>query len=693
MIDCLHVNKAPQDAATLTKLPSNNVACSRDMGHPGCSVVIAGSPLDSQPPTICAEAVSRSIYAISPEGVVQSSPMRLIRNGGEPVRTFLPGWQPKFVYTGFAPINLLLFEHEQQGAAIWFLDETMDRRGGSFAELTPFTADRFIVAAAALFGEIWHDLVIGQRPPALTEASRSFFALPLTIRGHLLDAYLSQTDISTRYRSINSPSGLPNGGKLIDASGRRVLLEPSVMHQIFNPSLLQDAYVRLLQTGTFIWPSPIDGQDVQATHCFILGLNSFAYRLPDPRNNLTFYLIADEIWFRTACIYVPEAQLALTLDPGYAQALMPDLGRTMWQHVVEHGENLHGYLQEPAKQIHNVWRGITAMHLGHVLWQDISGIGRLVDTVPADRLPTFRLFDVEHGPEMYGPLDQIFPELQGRVVRDPGPFEAAIPTFYQDRLLAIKSSGMVVSRAVRERIMDAIRRDPIHTQQIAECDLAAASGQPIILLGLRTENRTLVDLKGFCERLIDFLAVRVGRAFVVVDGHNARQGNSGQVIWSHGELGATRSPIGVELEIVAALQRRVQGTQITIVSTIGNALADSLIWGSCCHVFVAQWGAGLAKYRWVCNKPGFVMTSNWNLHNRTDLHIYNTPEITEDPVPLEFIDPAIVTDRADAPLIVQLGAGLNPSIMNFDVNEPAVFQTIVALLRRFMPSLNTILPN
>ena len=34
------------------------------------------------------------------------------------------------------------------------------------------------------------------------------------------------------------------------------------------------------------------------------------------------------------------------------------------------------------------------------------------------------------------------------------------------------------------------------------------------------------------------------------------------------------------------------------------------------------WGAGLAKYRWVCNKPGLLLTGEWNLRHREDLHIY-----------------------------------------------------------------------
>jgi len=206
-------------------------------------------------------------------------------------------------------------------------------------------------------------------------------------------------------------------------------------------------------------------------------------------------------------------------------------------------------------------------------------------------------------------------------------------------------------------------------------------------LGLRTESRTLVDLIGFYERLVDFFVstIEIEDAVLVIDGHNAREGDAGRLIQSTGELDQNRAPIETELEILAAIQHRAQGSRISVVSTIGCPLSTSLIWGVFCQAFVAPWGAGLAKYRWICNKPGFVITSNWNLHNRTDLHIYSAPEITEDPAPIEFVDPAHVTDHPDAPVLIPIGAAHKPSNMNFEVDEPAVFQAIALMISRYTP--------
>ena len=623
-----------------------------------------------------------SVYALSSDFVIQSVPPKPIKVEGVSVQKFLPGWHPKLVYAGLAPIHLLLFEHDDSAWAIWFLDQDMNRMGGAVDELSPGVRTGLLASCSTLFGEIWNALVVSPGPPRLTEVQQSFLQLPVAIRLQMLDLYLSSFDLATRYGSISDPTNLPDGGKLVYLGDPSIALEPTYLHRIFNPSFLQDAYVALLNTGAFISPSPIDGRELQATHAFYLGGNRFAYRMIDEAHDVTFYLVADEIYFRIACIYLPQVGLALALDPIHLQQQMPDLSRAMLRHVVEHGKLISAYLQRPAREVVHAWRGLTAMHLGHVLWNDLSGISNLVASVPAQRLPRFLVFDSEFGPEMYGPLDRIFPEIDGKVVRDTGTFGAAIPSFYRDCLLLIKATGLQVSRSMRERIVDMLLRSPDNAAYIAECKTAAARDAPIMLLGLRTENRTLTDLPGFCERLVGFLIQQIGQVTLVIDGHNSRSEASNQFLWSHGEAQAARSPMSVELEILSILQSRAAGTGVEIVSTIGAPLVKSLIWGCHSNFFVTFWGAGLAKYRWVCNKPGLVITSNWNLQHFGDLHIYDDPQFQESPAPIEFIEQSAVYDRPDAPLLVNLGTDHNPSIMNFDLDERITFRAIFKLLQR-----------
>lgn len=325
------------------------------------------------------------------------------------------------------------------------------------------------------------------------------------------------------------------------------------------------------------------------------------------------------------------------------------------------------------------------MHIGHVLWNDISGIGNLVNSLPIKCLPRFLIFDAEFEPEMYGPLEKIFPELEGKLVREASPFYKAIPSFYRNHSLLIKATGMQVTRAVRDRIFEMLTHNSGNLSHIARCKAAKQHGL-VIILGLRTENRTLTDLSGFCERLVAFLEKLSDPITLVIDGHNSRSSVPDQIIRSHGETDTAHSPMMVELEIVSTLKRAAQRSNVSVVSAIGAPLSHSLIWGYHSDFFVTLWGAGLAKYRWVCNKPGLVITSQYNLQNLGDLHIYDDPRCQEDPAPIDFIDPSAVFDRPDAPLLVQLGSGHIPKIMNFDVDEQVAFGVVAELLRRYAKS-------
>ena len=624
-----------------------------------------------------------SILTVSSDFLVQSTPPKPIRLDGKIAREFVQGWHPRYVYAGFAPIHLLFFEHDDGSWATWFLDEDMEYLSNAFSGLPLGRSRHFLGMCCRLFDNLWNSMVCEPISETLDASTKSIFLLSKDSRHSLLEIYLSKFDLSTKPIPIPVNLDSLNSIAVIDVGTRRVPLDMSFLQQIFEPGGLQKAYVDLLQTGSLTWPSPIDGRTSRAAHAFCLGESRFAYRLVDERHNLTFYLIADEIYFRVIYVYVPQGQLALVPENLASRADVTNLGRALLHHVLEHGDVLEAYLQRPAQQVANVWRGVSAMHLGHVLWNDISGIGSLAASVPPSKLPRFIVFDAGAGPEMYGPLDEIFPELQGKVTRDDGTFHDAVPSLYRDRILIIKTAGLQVSRAIRDRINGLLVRSPAHVEYITNCRAVAEHHGPVILLGLRTENRTLTDLPGFCERLVTFLSREVGRATLVIDGHNSRSGAPDRLIQSHGEAAASRSPVEVEFEVLLALQRRAAGTDINIVSTIAKPLEASLAWGHHSAFFLAMWGAGLAKYRWVCNKPGLVITSRWNLLNHRDLRIYDTPMFQEDPAPMDFIDADAVFDRVDPPLLVPPGLGNHPSIANFDLDESAAFRAVGKLLDRY----------
>nr|WP_321986423.1 hypothetical protein [uncultured Lichenicoccus sp.] len=91
------------------------------------------------------------------------------------------------------------------------------------------------------------------------------------------------------------------------------------------------------------------------------------------------------------------------------------------------------------------------------------------------------------------------------------------------------------------------------------------------------------------------------------------------------------------------------------------------------------WGAGLAKYRWVCNRPGLVLSNRWNLLHRQDLGIYDQPRYQEGGTALRFVDATCITDDARVPVLF---APIDPvpSYSNFHVRRAPFMQALDALL-------------
>ena len=614
-----------------------------------------------------------AIMAVDGSDILFAEGRRTILNDDKPAE-FLLGWRAVNAYDGLAPVTIVSFVSDGGEEGLWFLDSRLRRCAGLAREVpAPMLADMMDRLCPLLDG-LWSALALSHQPRPMTAAERDFLDLPAHCRNSLLELYLGAFDSALGVRRFDLPGGGQPHTPTLSCGQRQVPLRLQGMHGLFDPGLLQREQARLVGQGFMVLPSPVDGQPLRCDRSLALDADLTAYRLHDPRWQVTVYVLAGEIYFRTLAVYVPEARLVLAADPDAFASRWPDLELVFRRHLAQHGRALFDYLAAPTTVPLHFWRGRNAMHLGHLLWNDLSGIAALVAAVPAGGLPSFLVCESGSRPEMYGPIDRIFPELQGRVVRREEPFMALVDGFYETKACLFRSSGMQVSRSLRDRISAPDRH--------AEA--------PVVLLGLRTENRTLHDLPGFCRALVAHLAATIGRAVLVVDGHNRHDGDpaegGGAMIWSHGELGAEASPVDAERALVQVVVEAARGTGIEVLSTVGEPVAESVAWGRAARFFVSFWGAGLAKYRWLCNCPGVVLTNRWNLGNLHDLHIYSNPGTMEQPSPMLFVDADAVHDLPDSPLLVRHGAEHAPTLCNFRVELPAVFEAVDAMARERIPA-------
>jgi hypothetical protein len=235
-----------------------------------------------------------------------------------------------------------------------------------------------------------------------------------------------------------------------------------------------------------------------------------------------------------------------------------------------------------------------------------------------------------------------------------------------------------VSADLAQRIIALAERGPAADQAREEAERLAAQGFMIVMLGLRVENRTLVDSTEFFTDVIKVLRERNPRVALVVDGHNGAGGS--QLFRSHAEDLTERSPADVELAIAEALRARFADDEnVRVISTVGEPVSTSIFWCRRAAFFVTPWGAGLAKYRWVCNQRGLVVAGRRFFRHagpRT-VHLYDSPQFMENPTPLNFVAPEDVEDAPDAPLLIGLK---DENRVNFTVKPEAMRRRLIQLM-------------
>ena len=625
------------------------------------------------------------------DGPQPSAPLLSATN--EPFSSFVPGWTPILLYSGLAPFRILEFRNQDGARASWLLDASLRRLGDKLADLDAGQAAALRDQLVPLLRRIVTDILL--RPmPVLSREAQAFVQV-----NEILRTALSEIDsaavlpVPQALLIDEIPETIPFAGAF---SGNAPQVMLSLVHLRAGLEVpFEDRLVAATRDGMLHWPSPIDGHPLRCQGCFYFDDFRFAYRFCDITVGLTFYVIAADHYCKAMAVYIPSIDLLVVRDAWCRHLLdvyfPPNLTRWFINQAALHGPLLVPYLVRGARRIASVMRGQPGTHLGHQLWNELSGIEYLLTAAQGDQIPEWIIPGAAEGIELWGPIEALFPELRQRVNRDIQHGGDMMAHVYREGICAVRVTRERVSAELRRRLQRITQTDPAHGDIRRQVEAARRRGAPVIILGLRVENRTLVDISAFFRDAIRLVAQLWPGAILVIDGHNTRDGgqtggNNAEgdtVIRSHGEALAARSPLQTERDIAAELRATSEGLDVTLLDTLGASMACSLSWALLCDGFLSVWGASLAKFRWVSNKPGLVVSSQANLLHRDDLHIYDDPRYMETPTRLLFADPAAVVDDPDAPRLVPVGIG-NPFFANFRVDHGRVLAQFRVMLDEVM---------
>ncbi len=594
---------------------------------------------------------------------------------GKPVTAFEPGWSPRRANLAFPPNMFLDLRHRDGRQATWILDARYEHCGSSLARLS----GKAVAALAQAVQPVAHAVcrsILCTMQPQRPQALDSLLGLNAGMIDALLDLSVEDTEVVEL-----PPRGRDDGGIVVRlANGAELALR--AVRQALSGNV-RNTFIDAMSTGAIACASPVDGRILHSRDSLVIGEHRNAYRYFDDRHDLVFYVGTTRYHHAWSDLFIPSANVGFTQHPGDGAMLRRVLRRFVG-HVVHETDALLAYLDAPARDLAIVLRGVGSLHMGHQLWNELTGLDRIVAAVPQADLPVVIVPDADEGSEVFAPIDRIFPELAGHVDRSLARPRTLADFVYRRGLCMVRALDDHVSRGLAARIRGAVA-DASTAWGPTGWDLALAARlsqerTPIILLGVRVENRTAVDLEALLVDIIAHLHDRLGRVAIVLDGHNARIGHDPASSFdSFGQQAGHEHPVFAELRLAQALQRQYPGPDVLLVNLFGASMPRSLFWAARSAFFVGFWGAGFAKYRWVCNRPGLVLSNAWNLLHRQDVGIYHEPRYQEGGSELRFIDPACVTDDPAAPLLF---APIDPvpSYSNFHVSRAPLMQELDAML-------------
>jgi len=392
-----------------------------------------------------------------------------------------------------------------------------------------------------------------------------------------------------------------------------------------------------------------------------------AYRFESYGEN--FFLICSLHQSVKTGFYFPQRNIVFFSPLYYGK--IEDFVHWFWIEIIYHWKLIKYYLLN-----HNTREiavlNYNSQHLGHNLWNNLSSLEHLEKNHILSKILNLYLLDED----LYAPMEELFPALKGKIRRIYSADE--VRNFYKDNKFVIILGHFFIPRSLADRIINYSLSSSV--RESLSQDLQGFSKEKfslVILFTLRFNNRSWLDQeKGICEIIIRLSETFSGSIALVIDGKNTTF--NGDKMLSFGEGLYFKEELSeIEYNTAERIKNTISSDRITVINTIDCSLPESINWSLLCDFFVAPWGAGLAKYKWITNTPGLIYSSRKVLMEKGDLHIYDSLEYREDAYPCEYVDPLMVFDQGDD---IRVG---QPFRDDFSLSIEHLYDKIVSMCERF----------
>lgn len=300
--------------------------------------------------------------------------------------------------------------------------------------------------------------------------------------------------------------------------------------------------------------------------------------------------------------------------------------------AIERRDSFVSYLATDPKEV--IIADFVVGHIGHYIWNVLSGWGRLF---AGGHITPDTVIGSYTNHQLFGGVCELYQDQ--------------LPS--SNKILRFESQNDHLSSIVNRNAFGLTVKDEHVTSELAHrviswcrnscqpesLDLAQqmrTSHDIICIITLRLGNRSWCEQETGLISLIKRIAEDNENVLFILDGLNSDAADVSSHSWMS---------LHAEHELAENIIRSCEN--ISIHSSIGCSSADSIVLISIADVIISPLGAGLAKSRWICNKPGLVFSNRLglaadNIHSRL-YDMYRT-----DLVPLRYLDSSKVLDVGGA---------------------------------------------
>jgi hypothetical protein len=557
-----------------------------------------------------------------------NSDLRAYRRGHQlAIESILPGWSPLSVLIVKHHLHILVLGDTKKKSAFWYFNRDGYFIGNSAKTLC--TGYRLEVrnAFSILFRRFLSECVDPQQhelrltPLALEPFTVEFSAV-------VADLFADATDVT----------------------GNQDTLEGVVLNAL--PGMFQDDILKRADSEIhYKWR----GLHLRASRAIVISDYVLAYPLFCGRSLNSLLFVGSHTGTPLAFIYIDRMGIFIKRVGGVKiSALLSSL----IFHLNSEWSRLRRYFSESKP---TVIFGVTRSgHIGHRLWNDLSGLYRVRQSGSGTHLRGLIHFDKQNVGELWMCARALLERPDLDVVIAGGPDSDIAGWVYENNILPLRIADSYIPIGLVKLVASlcTARADVMVPPKVLH--------ELRIVFGLRFENRTWINqTKGLAE-LACHLAERFPKLTIVIDGHDRIDGKKAA---SHGEQMATADLVTLEKCVVQSVKDALvdngYGARVTVVDAVDMELSTTMAWILSADCFVAPWGAGLAKYKWIANLDGVIFSSREVIETKADLKIYENPKVREGATECIYLPVRYVNDQPEAstPINIPGGEGLRANFI------------------------------